>query len=103
MLASEVVHTTGLNWESLGVIIAAFTFIFTAFTWFIVRRDSQNDRQKNETAQAVKNLETVLLEKLETKENVNQIRVTLATLQADVKSVKEDLHADQAFYRASKQ
>lgn len=92
MLATEVVHTTGINWESLGVIVAALAFAFGIVTWRQTQSDKRQREQKEEITTSVDNLKDVLLEKLETKENVNQIRVDMAGLKSDVEHMRQTMN-----------
>jgi hypothetical protein len=91
ILSVQTVHTSGVNWESLGVIISALVFVFGLVTWRQAQSDRKNERTKNEITVSVDNLRDVLLEKLETKENVNQIRVDMAGLKADVENMRTEL------------
>ena len=74
MLATQIVHTSGINWESyaaiVGTVLAALTLVLA---WTSKR---QSDLQKDING-AVNNLREVLVEKLESKEAVSQIRVDL--------------------------
>lgn len=76
--AAAAVHTTGVNWESLGVIIAAIATGCTIFFTISERRSARIERQ---ITGAVNGLSDVLLAKLETKETVSALRVTVAELQ----------------------
>lgn len=96
MIAAEAVHTTGINWESVGIIsgiISAWVIVLlTAMTIWLSRRDKrlearneelaqQNNEIKDEITASVNHLSEVLLAKLETKEAVNQISVRLARVE----------------------
>jgi len=81
MMLSQVVHTAGINWESLIAIVGGMTLVLSVFSWW------ENSR-KNEVTVAVNSLKNMLLEKLETKENVAQIRVDIARLEGEVNSLK---------------
>jgi hypothetical protein len=79
------VHTSGVNWESLSVILVAIGVAFSVFTWVILRRDSkrqvQNEEIKTEIKVAVDHLAEVLLLKLETKETVSKIESRLSRIE----------------------
>jgi len=105
MVATAVVHTTGINWQSLGVIIAAVATLIGILTWHISRRDAQHRaqilRQEERITHSVDDLRAVLLEKLETKENVAAIRIDMATLKADVSHLQADMAVLTAGARAA--
>lgn len=94
------VHTTGINWESLGVIIGALSVIVVLMLWFFDRRDrrrladaqqmerereqrenarlAENAELRREFTEAMAHLSDVLLAKLETKETVSRISERLS-------------------------
>jgi len=76
-----VVHTSGINWNAVGAIGGIVTALLAVMLTFIIWRQNQ---QKHEITTAISSLEAVLIEKLETKENVNQIRVDMAKLSQTV-------------------
>lgn len=79
------VHTTGVNWESVGVIAAVVGVAFSILVWIINRREAKaqtrNEVIKDEIKNSVDNLSVILLAKLETKEKVAQISERLARLE----------------------
>lgn len=101
LLSSAVVHTTGINWESIGAIAGIVTALFGAFTWYVARRDKAQrelvSKIEKNTSSSIDNLSTLLLEKLETKENVNQIRVDMAAIKTRVDMlIERDSHASHS-------
>lgn len=85
MIASASVHTIGINWESIGVILGFVTLGFTMLAYWMTRRDAKqevrNNEIKDEISQSVNHLSDVLLAKLETKEAVARISERLARLE----------------------
>lgn len=76
--AQEAVKTTGLNWESLSVIVGAFAAVAAVMlTW----TEHRAVNQKTQIADAVNYMAQVLEAKLETKEVVTQISIRLARLE----------------------
>jgi hypothetical protein len=80
-----VVHTTGVNWQSIGVIAAIIGVAVTVILAMLARRDrrmeQQNTEIKDEISNAVNHLSEVLLARLETKETVSKISERLARLE----------------------
>jgi hypothetical protein len=75
------VHTSGINWESVSVIVGGIgTFILAAMIWVISLIEKRNRAIRNEITGAVNNLAIVLEAKLETKDAVNQLRVEMAEM-----------------------
>lgn len=75
VLATAVVHTAGVNWQSYGAIVGTVVTVMGLLLAWTSKR--QSDLQRD-IASAVSNLREVLLEKLETKEAVGQIKIDLA-------------------------
>lgn len=75
------VHTTGLNWESLGVILSFVTACFMLMGWYLNRRNTEQKEQVQATqtaiSTAVNGLRDTLILKLETKEAVNALRLKM--------------------------
>lgn len=98
LLSEATVHTNGINWQSVGAIIAGITVILTIMGWIFARRDRKNEVQneaiKQEISTAIDNLSTVLLAKLETKEKVAQISERLARLEGAANIARDATHAD---------
>lgn len=97
-LSEATVHTNGINWQSVGVMIAGITVILTIMGWIFARRDKKNEQQnediKKEISTAIDGLSTVLLAKLETKEKVAQISERLARLEGAANLGREQKHVD---------
>lgn len=92
MNLAAAVQTTGINWESVGVIIAALTVIVTIMLYVLSRKDRrQHDssvqlearfsEMQQEFTTAINHLSDVLMAKLETKESVARISERLARLE----------------------
>lgn len=74
-------HTSGINWESVAVIVGGIgTFVLGALIWVVQLIERRNRAVKDEITNAVNNLATVLEAKLETKDAVNQLRVEMAEM-----------------------
>lgn len=90
-LAVATVHTTGVNWESVSVIVALVTVLMTVVLWIISRRDrrqqQENQAVKQEIADAINHQSEVLLAKLETKDTVARISERLAAVEAALRRV----------------
>jgi hypothetical protein len=102
---TEAVRTTGINWESVGVIVSLVGVLVGAILWWLTRRDQRlrnaaelRDQQqraenlaiKQEISSAVGQLSEVLLAKLETKDTVSRISERLARVEASI-GVKSQL------------
>lgn len=68
------VHTTGINWQSIGAIVAAFAAVAAIMIAWTERRQSNI---KNQIADSVNHLSDVLTAKLETKDAVNALHVEM--------------------------
>lgn len=91
------VHTTGVNWGSVLTIIAGVLASFIGSVTFLdMRQRRRQDDTKNQIADAVGQLSAVLVERLETKENVGQLRVELAHVEGQVTALSQALTADTA-------
>lgn len=90
MIAQAVVHTTGINIESVAVIVGAVVGLLTLVLAWTSRKQSQ---LQLEIAAAVNHQTELLMLKLETKDNVNDLRIDmvrqLAVLTTKVESIKE--------------
>jgi preprotein translocase subunit YajC len=88
MLASSVVRTAGINWESVGVIVSLVAIIVTIMMWIMNRREHRADaatrEQRAEMTSSLDHMTEVLLAKLETKETVARISERLARVEAMV-------------------
>lgn len=101
MLATATqVHTTGINIAAVlsivlpvvGAILGVGTFLDNRTKRREERRDKfveqiQQETQKEITT-AVNHLSEVLLERLETKQAVNDLRVTIAGMQAELRDMR---------------
>lgn len=112
--AMQSVHTTGINWESLGAIVGIISVIIVLMLWYFDRRDRrrladaqalERDREKREDdraaenmdlrrefTSAITNLSEVLTAKLETKETVARISERLAHVEGLLKWRPPDGH-----------
>jgi F0F1-type ATP synthase membrane subunit b/b' len=85
MIAEAAVHTVGVNWTSVAVIIGGIGGVVIATMAFVIRlMDRRNNAIRDEITNAVTNLGHILEAKLETKDSVNQLRVELAELRGQV-------------------
>lgn len=78
-LTTAIVHTTGINWESVGAIlggVAAFLTVVGAFVSYIIRG------VRLEIKDSVEQLGIVLTERLETKQSVAALTVRVAVLES---------------------
>lgn len=92
VIAAGEVHTTGINIESVLAIVIPLAAFFVALAAYLDARQSRRDAKreailtkiqadtKDEITTAVDHLAEVLLERLETKEEVSKIRTDLAVL-----------------------
>lgn len=78
VMAIQTVHTTGINWESLAVILGGFAAVIAVLQTFTSRRQA---RLESSIADAVNHQTEILMAKLETKENVNELRIKMAEMQ----------------------
>ena len=85
MIALATVHTSGINWASIGTIAGIVFFAFSMMTWFLMRRekrsDEQNEQIKEQISTAVNALGDRLILQLETKEVVAKISERLARVE----------------------
>jgi hypothetical protein len=80
------VHTSGVNWESVGVIVAAISVIITVMLWVFARQDRRRERTaielRDDMRHSLDHLSDVLTAKLETKDTVARISERLARVEA---------------------
>jgi hypothetical protein len=81
MLAIQTVHTSGVNWTSIAVIVGSIVASLTLVMTIIGR---WNKTVKDDITRSVDNLSEVLTAKMETKETVNQLRLEVAELRGQV-------------------
>lgn len=86
--ASQAVHTTGVNFESIGVIVACIAVMLTIMGMYIARRDHAQEKIKTEIADAINHQTEVLLAKLETKETVSRISERLTSVETAMKDIR---------------
>lgn len=77
-LAVQTVQTTGINWESLSVIVGSFAAVAAVMLAWTEHRSSGTRQQITD---AVTSMSQILEAKLETKEAVNSINIRLARLE----------------------
>lgn len=85
------VKTTGINWQSIGTILAALVAAVAFLTAIIQRRQKAVSQQISD---AVDNLARVLEAKLETKDSVNNLRIEVARMKEQVTAMRQN-HAEQ--------
>lgn len=82
------VHTSGINWESIGAITAVMTAAVAFITWLIARRDNRAEIRSNEIkvqiSDSVNHLGEILTARLETKETVARISERLARVEGSM-------------------
>lgn len=92
MLADQIVHTTGVNWESVTAIVAIVGIIQGMLFWLFARRDKKREdsaekvrvlitEAMQEQTNALNHQTDMLLAKLETKETVAKISERLARVE----------------------
>jgi peptidoglycan hydrolase CwlO-like protein len=81
-----------VNWQSIAVLVVSIVACFIAVATYIDKRaTSRQETIKNEIQSSVEHLSDVLSERLETKENVSQLKVQIAALQVQVESLRADV------------
>lgn len=70
-------HTTTLNWESLTAIVGSVAAVMGVLIAYTSKKQRDLERR---IASAVENQTALLLEKLETKEAVNLLRIDMAKM-----------------------
>ena len=100
LVAVQSVTTHGVNWESITVIVIPIVGCLVGIATFLDSRSSKREAHrekfttdlqtqfKDEITTAVAHLSEVLLERLETKEAVNQIRVEIAGMKQQIEDVR---------------
>jgi len=78
MIAQATVHTTGINWESVGTMLGGFA-AFAGVLVAIVNRRSKIVTK--EIGEAVDHLAEVLNERLATKDTVSDLATKVAVLE----------------------
>jgi peptidoglycan hydrolase CwlO-like protein len=93
MVAIATVHTSGVNWQSIAVLVVSIVGCFIAVATYIDKRaGSRQEMIKDEIQSSVSHLSDVLSERLETKENVSALKVQLAQLQGQVTRLDQEVH-----------
>jgi N-glycosylase/DNA lyase len=77
--AVSTVHTSGINWESVSVIIGS---VVAALVFLVSLQERRAATIRNDIGEAVNHLAEVLTAKLETKDVVNSLKVDVAALKA---------------------
>lgn len=101
MIADATVHTTGINILGVLAILIPVISCLIGLAVFIDQRNQRRETKreqfveriqaetKDEITTAVNHLSEVLLERLETKESVNQIRVDLAAVKIQLADIRQ--------------
>lgn len=85
MVAVQTVHTSGINWGSIAVIVCTIVACFIGVATYIERKHTlRNETIKDDIKESVDHLAAILLERLETKENVNALRIEVERLRSEV-------------------
>lgn len=83
--AVNTVHTSGINVESIAVILGGFAGVLSVVLAWQIRRDKKHDTEmvdlRKDITTSVDHLSEVLLAKLETKDNVSQINARLSRIE----------------------
>lgn len=89
ILAQSAVHTVGVNWSSVAVIVGGIGGVIIAALAFVVRlMEKRNKQVRDEITNAVNNLGAILEAKLETKDSVNQLRIELAEVRGQLHNIQ---------------
>lgn len=82
---TPTVHTTGVNWVSIAtIIIPIVVCVIAVATYLDHRTEKRQTTVKTEIKESVDQLSAVLQERLETKENVNQLKIEVASLRSSM-------------------
>lgn len=85
----QTVHTSGVNWASVSVLVVSIVGCFIAVATYIDKRaGTRQDNIKDNIQGSVDHLSQVLMERLETKDNVNALRVEVAQLKTEIADMK---------------
>lgn len=91
MIAGAVVHTEGINIESLSAILVGVAAIVGVLQTFVYKRQTRLEKaasqMESRTAKAIEDQTAILLAKLETKENVSELRVKVAEMSGILSSL----------------
>lgn len=96
MIATAAVHTAGINWLSVLTIIFGTVASIVAIITFLDKR--MKDRQgevRDAINAAVTNLSEILIERLETKDKVNQVIIQLTAVKEQVRFINEHYERTQ--------
>lgn len=100
LTASQSVTTHGVNWTSVTVIIVPIVACLVGIATYLEsksnRRETRREKftedlqnqMKEEITSAVGHLSDVLLERLETKDAVNQIRVEISSMKQQIEDFR---------------
>lgn len=80
MTAMAVVHATGVNWDSVGVIVGC---VVACLTFLAGIQERHNRKIRGDITDAVSHLGEVLGERLETKTNVAHLSARVAVVEAE--------------------
>jgi len=86
VIATQIVQTTGVNWESVATITGLVSVVLTFTLWAFSRQDKRraqvNRQLRDDMTKSLDHLSDVLLAKLETKDTVARISERLARVEA---------------------
>jgi len=82
MIALETVRTTGLNWQSIGVIVGT---IIACLTFMVLVQERRNRAVRQDITEAVTHLGDVLEERLETKTTVAALAARVAVVESETR------------------
>lgn len=82
LLSVPTVQTTGINWMSFIPLVATIVTCFIGVAVYGENRQAKRQNEmKSEITESVGHLSDVLLERLETKENVSKLNERLARIE----------------------
>lgn len=87
MLSLQTVQTTGINWESVSVIVGTLgTLLIGCLAFFLGLIQKHNTQIRHDISSSVDHLSEVLTAKLETKDAVNELRIEFVELKGKVEA-----------------
>lgn len=90
--AIQTVKTSGINWPSVLLIAGSIVGCIVALLGFLdIRQRRRQDDIRDEITRAVNHLSDVLLEKLETKDNVNDLKTEVAVMHDQIVDLKRQV------------
>lgn len=96
MVAAATTVVLPLNWTPIIAVVIPIVGTLIAVAGYLNTKTESRNRQANqvqdtlrvEIKASIENLSTLLLEKLETKETVNALKVEMATMRAELEGLR---------------